>query len=152
MFARVVARVWRPEQAEEGIRLFRELSLVALQVLPGFRGAYLLVDREKGRGEGISFWDTETHARDANAAVKDVRTQVSQELGVEPEISYYEAVAHAPETRRPPAGTLARVTTLQGRPELVGERIRHHREEVYPVISRLSGFRGSDLLVQREQG
>src|SRR5207248_624130 len=84
------AREWRPEQAEEGIRLFRGLSLVALQVLPGFRGAYLLVDREKGRGEGISFWDTETHARDANAAVKDVRTQVSQELGVEPEISYYE--------------------------------------------------------------
>jgi heme-degrading monooxygenase HmoA len=152
MFARVVARTWKPDQSEEGIRLFRELSLGALQVLPGFRGAYLLVDREKGRGEGISFWDTEAHARDANAAVKDVRAQVSQELGVEPEITYYEAVAHAPETRRPGAGTLARVTTLLGRPELVDERIRHHRQEVYPAISRYPGFRGSDLLVQRAEG
>ena len=59
MFARVGMFQGPPEHLEAALRRSREQTLPDLERLPGFRGVYVLVDRQTGKGVGISLWETE---------------------------------------------------------------------------------------------
>jgi heme-degrading monooxygenase HmoA len=43
---------------DEAIAQFRDRSVRAMKGEPGWRGAYLLVDREAGKGVAISLWES----------------------------------------------------------------------------------------------
>jgi heme-degrading monooxygenase HmoA len=59
MFARVTTVQAPPDRIEESARVAREQALPAMQGRSGFKGMYYLVDRENGRGLGITLWETE---------------------------------------------------------------------------------------------
>lgn len=63
MYVRMTTLSFHPERAEEGIRLFDESVVPAARAQRGFRGAYLLADREAGRCVALTFWDDEASAR-----------------------------------------------------------------------------------------
>lgn len=48
-----------PEHLDAALRWAREQTLPDLARLPGFKGLYLLVDRQTGKGVAISLWQTE---------------------------------------------------------------------------------------------
>jgi heme-degrading monooxygenase HmoA len=47
----------------------REFVLEVIGSMPGFRGAYHLVDRDSGDALSVSFWDSDAHADAGQEAV-----------------------------------------------------------------------------------
>ena len=46
----------------------------------------------------------------------------------------------------------ARVSTIEGKPELVEESIRNYREQMIPSARKLAGFQKALLMVDRKKG
>jgi heme-degrading monooxygenase HmoA len=46
----------------------------------------------------------------------------------------------------------ARVSTIQGKPQQVGDGIRQYREQVMPAVKKMAGFKGAYFLVDRKSG
>ena len=55
MFARVSTFQGPPDQTAEGIRVAREQILPAARLMDGFKGIYLLFDRESGKSLSVTF-------------------------------------------------------------------------------------------------
>jgi heme-degrading monooxygenase HmoA len=70
MFARVRITTGVPEKVDDGIRHFRETVVSGYKNVAGFKGAYLLVNRQNGRIMGITLWDTEADMRATTACVR----------------------------------------------------------------------------------
>jgi len=47
---------------------------------------------------------------------------------------------------------LARVSTIQGKPQQVEDGIRNYREQIMPAAKKMTGFKGAYLLVDRKSG
>lgn len=63
MYVRMTTLMFQREKAEEGIRIFDQSVVPAARAQKGFRGAYLLADREAGRCVALTFWDDEASAK-----------------------------------------------------------------------------------------
>ncbi len=46
----------------------------------------------------------------------------------------------------------ARMSTFEGRPERVGEAIRHFQDEAIPAMKKMHGFKDAYLMVDRKSG
>ena len=68
MFAHIVSAEGHVEGFDRVTRLARE-QLPVVRDLPGFRGFYLLTDRDSGRLVTISLWDTKEQMRAGEAQV-----------------------------------------------------------------------------------
>jgi hypothetical protein len=80
MFARIVTFQRSASSLDESARLAREQVIPLIRRQPGYRGAYVLVDRASGKQLGITLWDSPEHAS-GSAAHNDVRDQTSRDLG-----------------------------------------------------------------------
>jgi len=76
MFARVTTFSGSPEHIEEGLRLYGEGALPWMREASGFRGFVALVDRERGRSVGITFWSTRQAAEDGAGSGHELRRQI----------------------------------------------------------------------------
>ena len=47
---------------------------------------------------------------------------------------------------------LARVSTIQGKPQQVEDGIRQYREQVMSAVKKMAGFKGAYFLVDRKSG
>jgi len=47
---------------------------------------------------------------------------------------------------------LARVSTIQGKPQQVEDGIRNYREQVMSAVKKMAGFKGAYFLVDRKSG
>ena len=65
MFARVRITSEVPEKVDDGIRHFREVVVSGFKDVDGFKGGYLLVNRNSGKLMGITLWSTEGNMRAA---------------------------------------------------------------------------------------
>jgi heme-degrading monooxygenase HmoA len=63
MYVRMTTLTFRLDRADEGIRIFDESVVPAARAQKGFRGAYLLADRQAGRCVALTFWDDEAAAK-----------------------------------------------------------------------------------------
>ena len=82
MHARVVTFQGSPEQVQQGAeQRFRERVLPTLQQQAGFKGAYVLLDRTRGKLLGITLWESEEHAHRAMAAMEPIRDASAREMG-----------------------------------------------------------------------
>lgn len=95
MFARVTRFAGTPEQLEDGLRIYREQALPWLADASGFRGFVALLDKERRRGLGITFWATEEAAEDAARSGANLRDLVIQHVGSKLEGFDVFEVAHA---------------------------------------------------------
>lgn len=61
------------EQYRAGISRFREM--------PGNKGAFLLVDRNTGRGIAVTVWESEEAIAESRERANELRQQAAQESG-----------------------------------------------------------------------
>jgi heme-degrading monooxygenase HmoA len=59
MFASVSAYQGPPDQIDDGLRYAQENIVPSLQVVEGFEGVYLLVDRQSGKVLTMTLWESE---------------------------------------------------------------------------------------------
>ncbi len=81
MFARVSTFQGPPDQTAEGIRLAREQILPAARLMDGFKGIYLLFDRESGKSLSVTLWETEADMQASEEAASQVRAQSAETSG-----------------------------------------------------------------------
>ncbi len=63
MVARVTTVQVKPENIDDTTKLYGESVVPAAKSQKGYQGAYMLVDRNTGKGVSISLWDSEEDAR-----------------------------------------------------------------------------------------
>ena len=68
MHARVSIGPVLPGKSDEVIRIYRDSVVPACQGQKGFKGLYLLHDKNTGKGYTISLWDTEADMVAAEAS------------------------------------------------------------------------------------
>ena len=80
-----------------GLVKWAEEQLPAAREAPGFKGLYVLADRQSGKVVTISLWDSEDDLRQNNEARgAQVRKEASSELGIaSPPVDIYEVVLQA---------------------------------------------------------
>jgi heme-degrading monooxygenase HmoA len=62
MYVRMTTLTFRLERYDEGIRIFNESVIPAAKKQKGFRGFYVLADRQTARCVALTFWDDEAAA------------------------------------------------------------------------------------------
>lgn len=77
MHARVITSQLQPGKTDEAVRIWHESATPLLKQRPGFKGAYLLGDRNTGRGVTITLWETE-----ADATAMDTSGAYQQAIGL----------------------------------------------------------------------
>ena len=76
MFARVTTVMGSPERGEEEITDFRE-NVVPFVRAEGGKGAILLVDRETGKGIGITLWESAEAMQASEERANQLRANVA---------------------------------------------------------------------------
>ena len=65
MFARITIVQGKVDKLNESIKIYEDSIITAAKSQKGFQGAYLLTDRNTGKGISCTLWDSEEDA-DAN--------------------------------------------------------------------------------------
>jgi heme-degrading monooxygenase HmoA len=95
MFARVNS-VQTATDKLAGLVKFSEEQLPAVREAPGFKGFYLLADRQSGEVVSISLWASDDDLRQFEARGAQVRKKASSDLGIaSPPVDIYEVVLQA---------------------------------------------------------
>jgi len=95
MFARVNS-VQTATDKLAGLVKFSEERLPAAHETPGFKGFYLLADRQSGKLVSISLWDSDDDLRQFEARGGQARKEATSELGIAPTpVDLYEVVLQA---------------------------------------------------------
>ena len=83
MFARVSTFTGASDQVDEAVRQVREDVLPRTEQLDGYKGAYLLVDRENGKSLAVTFWESEEAMRESEEATSTLRSEIADALGTQ---------------------------------------------------------------------
>lgn len=95
MFARVNSAQTTADELA-GLVRFSEERLPAARDAQGFKGFYLLADREGGKVVSISLWDSGDDLRQFESHAAQVREGASSELGIAPTpVDIYEVLLQA---------------------------------------------------------
>jgi heme-degrading monooxygenase HmoA len=91
MFARVVRVQITPEKAEQ---MASWKPTPELQAVPGFKGAYILFDRNSNKGMAVVLWENEKALLDSANVVTPIRAQFAKDVGAiwAPVVEEYEVV------------------------------------------------------------
>lgn len=92
MLARVNSVQTAPDQIDGLVKWSGE-QLPAAEEAPGFKGLYLLADRQSGKILSISLWESDDDLRQFEARGAQARNAATSELGIAPTPAYlYEVV------------------------------------------------------------
>ena len=83
MFARVSTLQGPASEVDEGIRHVREDVLPKVAQMDGYKGAYLLVDRQSGESVSVTLWESEEAMRTSEEAASRLRDDSAGSLGAE---------------------------------------------------------------------
>lgn len=153
MYARVAAfenpRFGDPSLVQELTSRVRETAPQWREELQNAQGHVMLVDRENGRGLGITFFGSEEDIRRAEPVFDRMGDEVPEEArGKRTSVDAYEVVLN--ELRE--GGEAARVSRLEGDPSQLEESIRRSKEDILPRARELPGFAGALSMVDRSRG
>jgi heme-degrading monooxygenase HmoA len=81
MFARVSTFQGSADQTAEGIRVAREQILPVARLQDGFKGIFILFDRESGRSLSVTLWESEEDMHASEEAALRVRTESAEAAG-----------------------------------------------------------------------
>jgi heme-degrading monooxygenase HmoA len=70
-----------PEDVQEAIVHYQE-GVPSIREISGNRGAFLLVDRSRGRGVGVTLWESEEAMRASRKRADELRQQAQESPGV----------------------------------------------------------------------
>ena len=84
MYARVPTFIKFPaENIDAAILHFENVTVPQLRKLPGFKGATLLVSREKGMSRAIVYWDSRETLESSFEPTKGLRAEYTEKFGAE---------------------------------------------------------------------
>ncbi len=149
MFARVTTVRGQADRLDTGIRTFQEQIVPLIQRQPGFQGASLLVDRQRGTVLALSLWESQAAMAQSEQAVATQRTQTVQQLGGStPTIERY-GVAFTEGSR---TGRYARVAIGYGTGTTSAAVLRYVREVMLPTLRVVPGCGGALQLMNWQAG
>ena len=94
MYARVTVVEASPDKIEQGIESFKSAVLPAAQSVAGYKAAFLLANRQTGKGIGITLWESEDARRRGGEAVDEARAATIRAMGGSvPPVEEFEVVA-----------------------------------------------------------
>jgi heme-degrading monooxygenase HmoA len=139
------------DQIEAGIARYRDQLLPALDQVPGYLGAALLVDRGTGAGIGVTYWDSRESMQASEEAGTQLRAQATEGGTSVIDIDRFELLL---QERRgePQANTFVRVHDARVAPTRVDEFTKLTRERAVPVLKGENGFKAALLGANRETG
>jgi hypothetical protein len=94
MHARVTIANGDPARADEAVEAFRQGALQIVSAAAGYKGALLLIDRESGRGMGISLWESEEAMRATEEAMDAFRASLPDSGMGAPTVERYEVAIY----------------------------------------------------------
>jgi hypothetical protein len=119
------------------------------EALRGAQGHLMLIDRENGRGLGITLFDNEDQIREAEPVFERMGDEIPEKTrGRRTGVAVYEVV----QQEGGEGAAAARVSRLEGSPELVDEATRTSQEKILPRARELAGWRGFISLADRSSG
>jgi len=62
MFARLTSFQGRTDKFNKAVKMWKEIDTPDYKQLKGYRGAYLLADRDTGKGVSMTLWDNKEDA------------------------------------------------------------------------------------------
>ena len=83
MFARVSTFTGTSDQVDEAVSQVRESVVPRLEQLDGYRGSYLLVDRENGKTLAVTFWESEEAMSASEEEANTLRSEAAEALGTQ---------------------------------------------------------------------
>ena len=97
MHARLTTAVAQPGKVDEIVSIFRDSIVPAEKQQKGFKGGFMLIDRNTGKGINISLWETEADmmAGEASGWLDEQRANVAPLLADTPTREHYEVMVQA---------------------------------------------------------
>ena len=83
MYARVPTFKMSAESIDAAIPHFEHVTVPRLRDLPGFKGATLLVSREKGTTRAIVYWDSRETLDSSLEPTQSLRAEYTEKFGAE---------------------------------------------------------------------
>ena len=95
MFARLISAQVGSDKLDEGIMIWKEKDMPLTESVKGYRGAYLLIDRETGKVISMTLWESEEDAiTDEQSTLHQEQLDMYKGLIMgEPVAQYYEVSA-----------------------------------------------------------
>jgi heme-degrading monooxygenase HmoA len=151
MYARSTTIRGKVSSIDDGVAHVRDVVMPAIQVVDGFVGLSMIVDRESGRCIITSAWRSVETMRASEDSVKARRDGAAHVLHGTSLVEEWEiAVMHRAHLSR--EGACVRSTWFQIDPNQVEPAIDVYRFTSLPAIDELEGFCSASLLVDREAG
>ena len=94
MHARISTLEMEPARIDDMVGLAKEQIVPALEQSDGFKGFTLMVDRQSGKGVGVSFWESAEALQASEEVGNTTREQAGEAGGAtgEPQVDRFEVV------------------------------------------------------------
>jgi heme-degrading monooxygenase HmoA len=92
MYMRVISSQLVPGKTDDAVSIWGDKVAASLQQAKGFKGAYLLGDRETGKGITITIWETKEDADAMNAALPQTLALFDGLFAAQPSLETYEVL------------------------------------------------------------
>jgi len=141
-----------PDSIEKGIAFFKETVAPMANSTPGNMGQVLLVDRESGKGVGITIWDTpQAMGASEQMGITSRTGSIAATGGQIINVDRMEQVIN--ERAAPPqAGASVRLNTIAGDPAKTENAIKFVKNQVVPALKSQKGFQALIMNVDRLTG
>jgi heme-degrading monooxygenase HmoA len=151
MYARNTYAVGDPAEIDIALEGLRTEAPKLLADSPGFRSFGLFADRELGKIEMSSFWDTEADRANSDKHLGERRSELLQPFADSVAIQNYEiaSIAMSPEIE---AARYLRMGRFEIDPARIDELVGLFEHNGLPRIQEFPGFRGAAMFVDRELG
>jgi heme-degrading monooxygenase HmoA len=153
MYARVAEfdnpRLSEPSLVDELMKSARDSSPQWQEALPNAQGHLMLIDRENGRGLGITFFENEAQIREAEPVFERMGDEIPEETrGKRVGVSSYEVLtAEGGEDAK-----AARLTIFEGDASRIDEATKTSIEQILPKARQMAGLKGVFSLADRASG
>ena len=138
-----------PSLVDELTKGARESAPRWQEALPNAQGHVMLIDRQKGRGLGITFFETEGQIAEAEPVFEQMGNEMPEETrGKRVGVSSYEVLT----AEGGEGATAARLSTLEGDVSRIDEATRHSIENILPRAKQMPGWKGVFSLADRATG
>ena len=151
MYARVTRVKGDPAKLDQTVGDLRDRMVPVFKQQAGYLGVASVANRETGEGATTTYWDSMEHLQASEAAIFAARDQFASDEGLEV-VSFHRCeVAVLDRVKDPVVGTAVRAITLRGgAPERADEGIAAFKDRLLPIVKAQPGYRGAQLLVDRE--
>jgi hypothetical protein len=142
-------RLSDPSLVDELSSRARESAPQWREALPDAQGHLMLIDRENGRGLGITLFGNEEQIREAEPVFERMGDEIPEETrGRRTSVNVYEVMLQ----EGGDGARAARVSRVDGDPERVDDATRESRETILPRAREMAGWNGILSLADRKTG